>query len=374
MSGAILQTQAPENASGKRDFYALSRAELADILAENGFEKFRAKQVFDAVYVRKIFDPALFPSIGVKLKDFLSAGFDFCAARLVGDRVSGDETKKYLFELSDGNFVESVMLKAPSDDGKIRKTLCMSTQVGCASGCRFCASAMRGFVRNLTAGEILAQALAFVDLENGSRRFGFENIVVMGMGEPLANFDNLLAALAVLNDPEKFAFGARRITVSTCGLADKIRRLAELKFPFRLAISLHGATDDVRGKIMPINKKFPLAEVVAAAREFSRVCGRMITLEYILIAGVNDSFAQAGKLAEIAKNLHAHVNLIPYNTVEGLEWKRSDSARRRAFAAVLEREKVPFTLRREKGSEIDAACGQLALKRHKQALEDAKER
>ncbi len=374
MSGAILQTQAPENASGKRDFYAFSRAELAGILAENGFEKFRAKQVFDAVYVRKIFDPALFPSIGVKLKDFLSAGFDFCAARLVGDRVSGDETKKYLFELSDGNFVESVMLKAPSDDGKIRKTLCMSTQVGCASGCRFCASAMRGFVRNLTAGEILAQALAFVDLENGSRRFGFENIVVMGMGEPLANFDNLLAALAVLNDPEKFAFGARRITVSTCGLADKIRRLAELKFPFRLAISLHGATDDVRGKIMPINKKFPLAEVVAAAREFSRVCGRMITLEYILIAGVNDSFAQAGKLAEIAKNLHAHVNLIPYNTVDGLEWKRSDSARRRAFAAVLEREKVPFTLRREKGSEIDAACGQLALKRHKQALEDAKER
>ena len=351
------------------DFFQLSQSELAEVLAQNGFEKFRAKQVFDAVYAKKIFRPADMPAIGKKLADFLGANFVFGAAKLVGEKNSTDETKKYLFELSDGNFVESVLLKAPSDDGKIRKTLCMSTQVGCASGCRFCASAMRGFVRNLTAAEIIAQALPFVeggaDAKSGAK-FEFENIVVMGMGEPLANLDNLLSALNTLNDADKFAFGARRITVSTCGLADKIRLLAKNGFPFRLAISLHGATDEVRGKIMPINKKFPLAEVVSAAREFAQVCGRMITLEFILIRGVNDSFEQAHKLAEIAKSLHAHVNLIPYNPVEGLEWKRPDASRRKAFAAVLEREKVSFTLRREKGSEIDAACGQLALKKQRE--------
>ena len=350
-----------------QNFFEFSLESLQEFLLKNGFEKYRAKQIFEAVYKNKIFTPEQFPSISVKLKNFLTENFCFCEAKLVGNKYSSDETHKYLFELHDGCFVESVMLKAPSDDGKIRKTLCMSTQVGCASGCKFCASAMHGFVRNLTAGEILAQTLPFVEefSNNGKkeRKFEFENIVVMGMGEPLANFDNLLKALNVLNASDKFAFGARRITVSTCGIADKIRKLAEIKFPFRLAISLHGASDEIRTQIMPINKKYPLSEVLSAAKEFSNVCGRMITLEYILIADVNDSFQQANKLADIAKTLHAHVNLIPYNTVEGLPWKRSDASRRKAFADILERAKVSFTLRREKGSEIDAACGQLALKK-----------
>ena len=353
----------------KKNFFDFSPDAFRDFLCENGFEKFRARQIFDAVYKAFVFKAADVPSVGAPLREFLENNVEFEAGKLVGSRSSADETGKYLFALADGNFVECVLLKAPAEDGKIRRTLCISTQVGCASGCRFCASAMRGFVRNLTAAEIVAQALPFVGerVENGKRRrhFIFENIVVMGMGEPLANFDNLLKALAVFNDADKFAFGARRITVSTCGLADKIRELAKIKFPFRLAISLHGATDDVRSQIMPINRKFPLEQVLAAAAEFSAVCGRMITLEYILIKGVNDSFAQANKLAEIAKMLHAHVNLIPYNTVEGLEWKRPDSSRRRAFADVLERAKISYTLRREKGSEIDAACGQLALKNAK---------
>ncbi len=339
---------------------------LQELLLENGFEKYRAKQIFEAVYKNKIFELAQMPSIGAKLKEFLAQNFVFADGKLLGNKHSSDETKKYLFELNDGALVEAVMLKAPSDDGKIRKTLCMSTQVGCASGCKFCASSMRGFVRNLSAGEILSQALPFVEeiVVDGKRqrRFEFENIVVMGMGEPLANFDNLISALNTLNDADKFAFGARRITVSTCGIADKIKLLAEMKFPFRLAISLHGATDEVRTQIMPINKKYPLNTLLKSAKEFASVCGRMITLEYILIKDINDSFKQAHKLAEIAKSLHAHINLIPYNTVEGLQWKRSDASRRKAFAEILEREKVSFTLRREKGSEIDAACGQLALK------------
>lgn len=353
----------------RKNFFDFSLESFRGFLCENGFEKFRARQIFDAVYRAAIFKVADIPSIGAPLREFLENNVEFDAGKLVGSRGSADETGKYLFALADGNFVECVLLKAPADDGKIRHTLCISTQVGCASGCRFCASAMRGFVRNLTAAEIVAQALPFVaeTLENGKKRrhFLFENIVVMGMGEPLANFDNLIKALAVFNDADKFAFGARRITVSTCGLADKIRELARIKFPFRLAISLHGATDEVRSQIMPINKKFPLGQVLSAAAEFSAVCGRMITLEYILIKGVNDSFAQANRLAEIAKSLHAHVNLIPYNAVDGLEWKRPDSSRRKAFADVLERAKVSYTLRREKGSEIDAACGQLALKNAK---------
>ena len=352
----------------KLPFYTLSQDALASELSAAGFEKFRAKQIFDCVYAKKIFAPQDFPALPAKLKTFLDENFDFRPSELVGDRRAGDETKKFLFRLRDGNFVECVLLKAPSDDGQIRKTLCVSTQVGCASGCKFCASAMGGFIRNLTADEIISQALPFVEqkvMPSGKResRFEFENIVVMGMGEPLANLDNLLAALAVFNSPDKFAFGARRITVSTCGLADKIGLLAESGFPYRLAISLHGATDEVRSQIMPINKKFPLEKLLPAAKKFAEVCGRMLTLEYIMIENVNDTFAQARELAKIARELHAHVNLIPYNKVESLPWRRSDSFRRAAFANILKEKGVSYTLRREKGSEIDAACGQLALKR-----------
>ena len=351
----------------KTGFYSYSQEQLRDILTSAGFEKFRAKQVFDAVYKNKIFSPELIPAIPQKLKEYLSENFEFFAGKLVGNREAFDETRKYLFELQDGKFVECVLLEAPSDDdGKIRKTLCISTQVGCASGCKFCASGLRGFFRNLTCDEIISQALPFIKEEsrNGKieRKFEFENIVVMGMGEPLANYDNLMSALSVFNSPEKFAFGARRITVSTCGIADKIELMADSNFPFRLAISLHGSTNKVREKIMPINKKFPLERLIPAAEKFAKTNGRMITLEYILIKEVNDSFADARELVKIAKRLHAHINLIPYNKVESLDWERPQASRRSAFAKILKDAGVSHTLRREKGSEIDAACGQLALK------------
>lgn len=354
----------------KKDFYSLSSESLCSILSDAGFEKFRAKQVFDSVYKKKIFVPSEIPAIPKKLKDFLGENFEFAAGKLVGNRESADETKKYLFELSDGKFVECVLLEAPAEeDGKTRKTLCMSTQVGCACGCKFCASGLNGFFRNLTAAEIVAQVLPFVSEEirndKRERKFEFENIVVMGMGEPLMNVENLLSALGVLNDADKFAFGARRITVSTCGIADVLERIADSDFPYRLAISLHGSTDDVRSKIMPINRRFPLSALVSAAEKFAESNGRMITLEYILIDSVNDSLSDARELAKIAKRLHAHVNLIPYNTVESLPWKRSSAPRRAAFANLLKNEKVSCTLRREKGAEIDAACGQLVLRSKK---------
>jgi len=242
--------------------------------------------------------------------------------------------------------------------------------------CAFCASGLDGFRRNLTAGEIVAQLLQVCYREDArspranTEFASFDNIVVMGMGEPLHNYDNLLRALTILNAEWGLGFGARRVTLSTSGLVPQIRRLAEEKLGFRLAISLHGATDDVRGRIMPVNKRWPLGELLPAAKAFAETHGRMLTLEFILIADINDSLDQARHLSAIAKDLHAHVNLIPYNTVEGLPWRRPPEAQQEQFAAVLDKQGVSFTLRREKGHEIDAACGQLRLKAERQRSQD----
>jgi 23S rRNA (adenine2503-C2)-methyltransferase len=253
-----------------------------------------------------------------------------------------------------------------------RKTICISTQVGCAMACVFCASGLAGLKRDLSAGEIVAQLLQVCYREDARtprarmELASFDNIVVMGMGEPLANYDALLRALAILNADWGLGVGARRITISTSGLVPKILKLAEEDLGFRLAISLHGATDEVREKIMPVNKAFPLAKLIPAVRTFSEKHGRMVTLEFILIENVNDSLAQAAALRDIARDLHAHVNLIPYNTVEGLPWKRPSITRQEKFADVLRAARVSVTLRREKGHDIDAACGQLRLKTEKE--------
>jgi len=277
-----------------------------------------------------------------------------------------DTTQKFLWRLADGAFIESVLIPAspglygePSD----RLTLCVSTQVGCAYGCKFCASGLDGLKRNLAIEEIINQVLA-VERSQGGAGGGrlISNLVIMGMGEPLANYDHLLPALRILNAPWGGNMGARKITVSTSGLAPQIRRLADEPQQFRLAVSLHGATDDTRGRLMPINKKYPLKELAAACAYYQRKKARMITLEYILIAGVNDGLDQTAPLARMALDLRARVNLIPYNTVEGLPWVRPGEPAQDAFLAALKRLKVSATLRREKGGEIDAACGQLRLK------------
>ncbi len=343
----------------KQSFFLLSLSELQEAVISAGFQKYRAKQIFDCVYKNKIFEPSKMSSLPLDLRTFLANNYEFIAVEAVGKNLDTDKTGKFLYKLSDGKYVECVLLEAPAEDGKIRKTLCLSTQVGCACGCKFCASTMRGFFRNLTASEIISETLPFASKE---KNFEFENIVVMGMGEPLLNLENLKLALNVLNSPDKFGFGARRITVSTCGIADKLSTLAKEKFPFRLAISLHGASDEIRSQIMPINKRFPLKVLLNAAEDFAKSCGRMITLEFILINKLNDSPEQARLLAGIAKKLHAHINLIPYNKVEGLEWERSTKQRIADFTKILDKEKSSYTLRREKGSDISAACGQLALK------------
>jgi 23S rRNA (adenine2503-C2)-methyltransferase len=228
-----------------------------------------------------------------------------------------------------------------------------------------------GLKRDLNAGEIVAQLLQVCYREDvrtpraHMELASFDNIVVMGMGEPLANYDAIIRALTIVNADWGLGFGARRITLSTSGLVPKILQLAEEPLGLRLAISLHGATDEVREKIMPVNKAYPLAKLLPAIKTFSEKHGRMVTLEFILIEEINDSLVQAEKLRDIALDLHAHVNLIPYNTVEGLPWKRPSITRQERFADILRDARVSVTLRREKGHDIDAACGQLRLKTEK---------
>jgi 23S rRNA (adenine2503-C2)-methyltransferase len=344
---------------------------LSASLAGRGEKPFRARQVLDWVYKKRARSWDGMTNLPKELRSWLEATFTLMPASLVLNRHSADVTDKLLLELGDRSLIETVIIRAPQDGVGIdhsRKTICISTQVGCAMGCVFCASGLAGLKRDMSAGEIVAQLLQVCYAEDErtprarSELASFDNIVVMGMGEPLANYDALIRALTIVNAPWGLGFGARRITVSTSGLVPKILRLADEPLGFRLAVSLHGATDEVRTKIMPVNKAYPLAKLLPAVKTFSEKHGRMVTLEFILIDQVNDSLEQARKLRDIALDLHAHVNLIPYNTVDGLPWKRPSATRQLAFAEILERSGVSVTLRREKGHDIAAACGQLRLK------------
>ena len=351
-----------------------SLASLSARLAERGEPAFRAKQILEWVYKKRARSWDEMTNLSKPLRQWLSDTFDFMPAQLLLNKQSADVTDKLLLELRDGSLIETVIIRAPQEGVGLdhsRKTICISTQVGCAMACRFCASGLAGLKRDLTTGEIVAQLLQVCYREDAltprakAEFASFDNIVVMGMGEPLANYDALIGALTILNADWGLGFGARRITISTSGLVPKILRLAEEPLGFRLAISLHGATDEVREQIMPINRAFPLAKLLPAVKAFSDKHGRMITLEFILIEDVNDSLEQAEKLRDIALDLHAHVNLIPYNTVEGLPWKRPSLTRQDRFAEILRRAGVSATLRREKGHDINAACGQLRLKTEK---------
>jgi 23S rRNA (adenine2503-C2)-methyltransferase len=316
-------------------------------------------------------------NIPKSLREKLEHAYSMEVLHLMRKQGSRDTTQKFLWKLGDGSLIESVLIPAnPALYGEAsdRHTLCVSTQVGCAYGCRFCASGLEGWKRNLGVHEIVEQVLA-VERWN-EKELGKEaperlinNLVIMGMGEPLANYDNLIKALSILNAPWGVGIGARKITVSTSGLAPQIRKLADESFQFRLAISLHGATDEVRNRIMPVNRKFPLKELVSACEYYQSKKGRMITLEYILIKGVNDGLDQVKSLAELARKLNAKVNLIPYNRVEGLEWERPEEEDQERFLEALTARGVTATLRREKGHDIDAACGQLRLKTERELAE-----
>jgi len=335
---------------------------------------YRVTQLLDWLYVQRVTTWDAMTNLPKSLREQLQKIFSLQTLKLVRKQGSHDTTQKFLWRLHDHSLIESVLIPAnPALYGEAsdRHTLCISTQVGCAYGCKFCASGLDGWKRNLTPNEIIEQILSVErwhvaqpkekSLEPTENRV-VNNIVVMGMGEPLANYDNLLKALKILNAPWGGGIGARKITISTSGLAPQIRKLAQEPMQFRLAISLHGATDETRNKIMPVNRKYPLKELVNACEDYQHEKGRMITLEYILIAGVNDSIAETKPLASLARKLYSKVNLIPYNKVEGLSWERPSEEVCEAFLDSLEKQKVIATLRREKGGDIDAACGQLRLK------------
>jgi 23S rRNA (adenine2503-C2)-methyltransferase len=365
------------------DIKSLTREELEAQFKLWEQPTYRVTQLLEWLYIRRATTWEGMTNLPKKLRAELSKNYSLHSLELVRKQGARDITQKFLWKLSDGAFIESVLIPAnPALYGEAsdRHTLCVSTQVGCAYGCKFCASGLDGWKRNLAPNEIVEQVLAIErwnEAENsklqveGSKPDVIEpatdsrlinNLVIMGMGEPLANYENLLKALRILNAPWGGGIGARKITISTSGLVPQIRRLADEPEQFRLAISLHGATDEVRQRIMPVNRKYPLKELTAALEYYQAEKDRMLTFEYILIAGVNDALEQTQPLGALARHLRAKVNLIPYNQVEGLPWERPSEKVQEDFLAALEKQRVPATLRREKGHDIDAACGQLRLK------------
>ena len=339
----------------------LKPEEVAELVSSLGEPAFRAKQIIEWTYAKRAPTIEAMSSLSKPLRQALSERYVTRCMTIAKVTGSEDTTRKFLLKLNDGRYVETVLIPAnPALYGgdSDRRTLCVSSQVGCAYDCKFCASGLAGFTRNLTAAEIVEQIVQ-VEAYAGER---VDNLVFMGMGEPLANYSNMTRAIEILNAEWGIGIGARHMTVSTSGLAPQIRKLADFPMQIRLAISLHGASDEVRSRIMPVNQKHDLAELFDALQYWRSKRKQHITLEYILIKDVNDMIAQAHLLAKRARSIHAKVNLIPYNTVDGLAWERPSEAQQDAFHAVLTAAGVTATLRREKGHDIAAACGQLRLK------------
>jgi 23S rRNA (adenine2503-C2)-methyltransferase len=346
--------------AGKRDIKCLLLDEIQEEMRELGEPSYRARQIADWLYEKRVESFEAMTDLPRNLRAQLADQFVFSKIDIVRVLGSRDTTQKFLFRLADGNLIESVLIPAsPALYGEKsdRRTICLSTQVGCAYACKFCASGLEGFSRNLGANEIMDQIIA-IESASGEK---IDNIVFMGMGEPLANFSNLTRAIRIINAPWGLGIGARHITVSTSGLAPQIRKLAEEPLQIRLAISLHAATDAVRNQIMPVNRRYNIETLLSACDYYAGRRKQRLTFEYILIAGINDADEQAHLLARHARKLSANVNLIPYNTVEGLEWSRPSRNRQEKFLSILRAHNIAATLRREKGHDIEAACGQLRL-------------
>ncbi len=349
----------------------LSPAELEAFMASLGEPRFRARQVWDWLYRQLATDFDAMTSLPKSLRAQLAESAVIDMVEPVVETWSADRmAQKFLFRLRDGQLVESVLMHyedeaaavADADEGMARgagrHTVCISSQVGCAMGCVFCATGQMGLLRNLTPGEIVAQVL---HAERMLRREGgrVTNVVYMGMGEPLANFNAVWRSVATLHDPHGFNLGARRITISTVGLVPGMRRLAEQDLPVNLALSIHGATDDVRNAIVPINTRYALADIIAAARDYVAKTGRRLTVEWVLIQGVNDTPQQAERLADLLRGLLVHVNLIPLNPTAGYDGKTPTPARSLQFRDALAARGIPTTLRMRRGIDVQAGCGQL---------------
>lgn len=334
----------------KRHLPDMDITELQELLKGMGQQKFRAKQIFNWIGkgVEEIDDMS---DLSKALREELKLFAEVSSLKIKRKLVSAiDGTAKYLFELSDGNIIESVLMEY-----KHGFTVCISSQVGCKMGCSFCASTMAGFMRNLTAGEMLEQVLA-IQRDSGKH---VGNVVIMGIGEPFDNYDNVMKFLRLIHDPEGMNIGYRHITVSTCGLIPEMQSFTEQNLQVNLSISLHAPNDLLRRQIMPVGRKYSIDKIIEACKIYTETTKRRITFEYAMLAGINDSVGNASELAALLKGMLCHVNLIPANHVEGAGFNQSSRRRVEEFREVLERHGIEATIRRELGADINAACGQL---------------
>lgn len=354
-------------AEGKAELRGLDPAELKELITAAGEQPFRAQQLFNWIQVKAVRDWSEIKNLRGETLASLKELAALEPLTLISERVSRDGTRKYLWQLADGKYVESVLLFHEGDQTRTRYTLCLSTQVGCPMGCAFCATGKLGYQRNLTAGEIISQVLD-VSAHNRieDREFKINNLVYMGMGEPLLNLPAVLKSIKILNHKEGQNIGIRRITVSTCGLVPQMDILARENLDIVLAVSLHAPNNKLRNTIMPVNRQYPLEVLIPACRRFTEKTGRRITLEYALIQGFNDGPEHVRQLAGLLKGLLANVNIIPVNQTdlqkgnEGTDFRQPRPSEVREFVKNLEGLGVKAVIREEKGSDIEAACGQLA--------------
>ena len=332
-----------------KSIFDLKLDDLTLYLESHGYSKFVSKQIYDWIYKKRVFDFDKMSNLKLDLRELLKKDFDISMLTLKRKQTS-DLTNKYLFELADGNLIESVLMR--HDYGL---SVCVSSQIGCNMGCSFCESGRLKKVRDLFPGEIVRQIL-MIEEDVGMR---ISSVVVMGIGEPFDNYDNIMDFIRIINSPFGIAIGARHITVSTSGLVPMIKRYAEEDLQTNLAISLHAPNDELRNKIMKVNKAYNISELINAIKYYIEKTNRRVTIEYVMLNMVNDSEDNAMELANLLKGMNVYVNLIPYNETSHIEYKKSSNDRVMKFYDTLKRCGINVTVRREFGGNIDAACGQL---------------
>lgn len=342
---------------GKRLFFDYPLSKLEKAVVEEGEKPYRARQLFEWVYKKRVYDPELMTDVSKSYRERLAAAFSFALPEIATKQEASDGTVKFLLRMADLSLVEAVLMRY--DYGNVA---CVSSEVGCSMGCAFCASGLLKRTRVLTAGEIVSECLLIDDFlkEAGER---LSHVVVMGTGEPFDNYDNVMDFIRIINDDHAMGIGARHITVSTCGILDKIRRYGKEGLQINLAISLHASNEKTRRELMPIARGYTMEELMDACRDYIESSGRRLTFEYILIDGLNDKDENAYELASLLKGMLCYVNLIPLNPVKEKPFKRSKNARR--FMTILNNRGINCTVRKEFGTDIDAACGQLRAKYQK---------
>ncbi len=336
--------------------YGLTFNELINELESRKIAKFRASQIWDFLYVKKVDDFDQMHNIPNDLIKMLKENFSINESVEKVNQISFDKTQKSLLKLKDGHDIETVLMKY-----KHGNTVCVTTQIGCKIGCSFCASHLGGFIRNLTAGEIVEQIL-YWDKKLNKKNEKVDNVVVMGIGEPFDNLPNVFKFIDIINSEQGLNIGARKITVSTSGIMSKIDEFIDYPKQINLAISLHAPNDNTRTNIMKINKQYNINSILKGVEKYQNKKNRQVTFEYILLKDLNDSYEDAVDLANLAKNKNIHINLIPYNKVDEYDYKKTSDEKIKKFASIIEENKVSVSIRQQKGNDIDGACGQLRRK------------